>query len=69
MLILPLFNAIRNEQYLYVIYLLIFALNMIFESMLEVQAGVVYYAFFNTFFFWMMTRKEPDVEFAGQALI
>ena len=51
MMFLPIFPAIRQEQYLYVVFLLIFALNMAFESMLEIQAGVVFYAFFNAFFF------------------
>jgi O-antigen ligase len=62
MIFLPIFPAIRYEQYLYVIFLLIFALNMVFESMLEIQAGVVYYAFFNTFLFWTMKWKDPDAE-------
>jgi O-antigen ligase len=56
MLFLPIYFAIRHEQYLYVVFLLIFAVNIAFESMLEVQAGVVFYTFFNAVFFWK--RKE-----------
>jgi O-antigen ligase len=58
MLILPIIPAIRREHFVYVIFLLIFVLNINFESMLEVQAGVVFYAFFNAFFFW--TGSKPD---------
>jgi O-antigen ligase len=57
MLFLPIIPAFRNEHYLYIVFLLIFLLNFAFESMLEVQAGVVFYAFFNAFFFW---RREGD---------
>ena len=32
-------------------FLLIFAINILFESMLESQAGVIFYAFFNVLFF------------------
>lgn len=55
MIFLPVISSFRREQFLYLIFLLIFALNIMFESMLEVQAGVVFYAFFNSFLFW--TRK------------
>jgi hypothetical protein len=30
----------------------VFTFNILVESMLEVQAGVVYYAFFNSLFFF-----------------
>lgn len=51
MLILPAIYAIRREKWMYLFFLVIFSLNMTVESMLEVQAGVVYYAFFNALFF------------------
>jgi len=51
MLILPAIFAIRNGQILYLVFLVIFALNILFESMLEIQQGVVFYAFFNIFLF------------------
>ena len=60
MMLLPMIPAIRQEQYLYVIFLTIFSLNMVFESMLEIQAGVVFYAFFNVFFFWTMEKEPKD---------
>ncbi len=51
MLILPMLRAFRNRYFLYFIFLLVFSLNMLSESMLEIQAGVVWYAFFNILLF------------------
>ena len=62
MVFLPVFPSIRQGQYLYVIFLLIFALNMVFESMLEIQAGVVFYSFFNSFFFWTRKKNYQDTD-------
>ncbi len=52
MLILPGIRAIRTGNYLYFVFLMIFSFNILVESMLEIQAGVVFFAFFNSFFFW-----------------
>ena len=52
MLILPAIWAICKGNYLYFVFLLIFSVNIIVESMLEIQAGVIFFAFFNSFFFW-----------------
>jgi O-antigen ligase len=56
MLIIPSFMALRKRNLLYFAFLLIFTINILFESMLETQAGVVFYAFFNAFLF--STWKE-----------
>ncbi|MFH1161339.1 MAG: O-antigen ligase family protein [bacterium] len=59
MLILPAVSAFRREDYIYFFFLLLFSLNILVESMLENQAGVVFYAFFNTLLFWSYPiRKE-----------
>ena len=50
-LLIPAYLSLRNGNYLYTLFLLIFAINILFESMLETQAGVIFYAFFNTFLF------------------
>ena len=55
-LMIPAGIAIRNENYLYFGFLLIFGLNMLFESMLEIQQGVIFYAFFNVVLF---SRRDP----------
>jgi len=51
MLFLPMTAAFRQRYYIYFIFLLFFALNIAVESMFETQAGVVWYAFFNSFLF------------------
>lgn len=56
-LVLPAINALRRGQALYLVFLMIFTLNILFESMLEIQQGVVFYAFFNIFLF---TSSEAD---------
>jgi O-antigen ligase len=54
MLLFPAILAIRRSDYLYFLFLAIFAFNILVESMFEVQAGVVFYAFFNAFLFLSM---------------
>lgn len=44
----PLIDAFRTNNYLYAAFLLIIIFNFISESMLETQAGVMFYAFFNS---------------------
>ena len=58
MLVLPAIRAIRIEQILYLVFLVIFSLNILFESMLEIQQGVVFYAFFNIFLFTSTDYKS-----------
>jgi len=52
MLIIPAVRAIRTMNYLYFVFIVLFSFNILVESMLEIQAGVVFFAFFNSFFFW-----------------
>ncbi len=47
-LVLPFFEGIRKKKYLLYMFPLIMAFNLLFESMLERQAGVVFFAFFAT---------------------
>ncbi len=51
MLILPMILAYRGRYLLYFVFLLLFAINILTESMFETQAGVVWYAFFNVILF------------------
>jgi O-antigen ligase len=46
----PFFLAFQKKYIIYAIFLLIVGLNFLFESMLCRQAGVVFYAFFNSLF-------------------
>ncbi|MCK9204765.1 MAG: O-antigen ligase family protein [Bacteroidales bacterium] len=50
-LFIPAIRSLRRGEYLYFIFVLIFAGNILFESMFETQAGVIFYAFFNAFAF------------------
>lgn len=47
-LIVPLVYSIKKQKYLYAFFLIIFILNLLTESVLETQAGVIFYAFFNS---------------------
>lgn len=49
-LITPTIYSKINRNYLYFNFLIIISINFMFESMLETQAGVVFYAFFNSLF-------------------
>ncbi len=50
-LLIPLYFAIVNRNYLYGLFLILIILNISVESMFENQAGVVFYAFINSFLF------------------
>ncbi|HHZ64630.1 MAG TPA: hypothetical protein EYN51_03880 [Flavobacteriales bacterium] len=52
----PLVQSIGRKKYVYLFFLLIIALNSLTESILEVQAGVIFYAFFNSFFMFLDTE-------------
>jgi O-antigen ligase len=49
--IYPMILAIKKNKYIYVLFLLLVLINFLFESMLERQAGVMFFAFFNTLLF------------------
>lgn len=51
LLIIPLIMAIKQKHLLYVIFIIIIIINFLVESMFETQAGVVFFAFFNTLLF------------------
>ncbi len=51
MLFFPLSHAISNRNLLYAGFIFIFALNIFVESMLETQAGNLFFAFFNALLF------------------
>lgn len=56
MLLLPARSAFLKSNILYLLFLVIIAFNLLFESMLERQAGIIFYAFFNTLLFYK--RRE-----------
>ncbi|HRY32955.1 MAG TPA: O-antigen ligase family protein [Bacteroidales bacterium] len=58
MLLLPAISAIRKNNLLYLLFLLLVGINFLGESMLERQAGVVFYSFFNTLLLYIHIRKQ-----------
>ncbi len=61
-LILPMIAAIRRKKLLYILFIAVFTLHMLVESMLERQGGVVFYAFFNAFLFYYSMQEEKNDE-------
>ncbi len=56
--VLPSIYAFKNDNLLYLIFLALVGFHFLFESMLERQAGVVFYAFINSFLFYFTVEKE-----------
>jgi O-antigen ligase len=46
--LIPLYYAVKNKLIMLLGFTLIVSFNFLFESMLEAQAGVIFYVFFNT---------------------
>ena len=44
----PFFHSIKTKNAIYMLFLLLVSLNFLTESMFETQAGVMFYAFFNS---------------------
>jgi len=59
-LVFPAVRALCMKQDLYLIFLMIFAMNILFESMLEIQQGVIFYAFFNMILFTSGRSGIPE---------
>lgn len=57
-LIFPFAKIIRTKDWLYALFLGIFVLNILVESMLEKQSGIIFFAFFNSFFYFMTLRPH-----------
>lgn len=57
--LIPFWLAIKRKAWLFAFFLMVVGLNWLFESMLERQAGVMFYAFFNALLFSDIQRNEP----------
>src|SRR5690606_7243974 len=51
-LLFPFRKIIRTKDWLYAFFLCSMVLNLLVESMLEKQSGIIYFAFFNALFFF-----------------
>lgn len=61
MLLIPAWMSLKRNQYLFFSFLLLFAINIMVESMLEVQQGVIFYAFFNALLCWSMIKGDEQL--------
>src|SRR5690606_12327127 len=61
-LLYPFGKIIRTKDWLYAFFLSTVALNLLVESMLEKQSGIVFFAFFNALFFFStsLIPKKTD---------
>jgi len=57
----PMWIGIKNKHYLVSLFLLIILINALTESILEVQAGIIFYAFFNSLLTFHIL-KNPGFE-------
>ena len=53
-LLIPFIISIKRKQHLYFLFLSIIIINFLTEAMLERQAGVMFYAFFNAVFLFLI---------------
>lgn len=49
---IPLIQGMKSKNFVFVFFIFIVSLNFMVESMLETQAGVIFYAFFNSLLFF-----------------
>ncbi len=54
-------NALRNKKQLYVIFIVLFAATCIGESLMETNKGVVFFAFFNSFFLFHARSQSTEL--------
>ena len=57
-LLLPLRQSIIRKQFVYFVFLILVMINLLAESMLETQAGVLFYAFFNAMLCFEATQRS-----------
>ncbi|NLA25580.1 MAG: O-antigen ligase family protein, partial [Bacteroidales bacterium] len=60
----PIFIKDFRKNYLFIIFILIFAFNFIFESMLETRSGIVFFMFFYTLLIYISNNLNNDTIFA-----
>lgn len=59
--LIPLFREWKKSNYIYVVFMLIILLNLLAESMFETQAGVVFYAFFNSLLLFSYQKNYDTI--------
>jgi O-antigen ligase len=62
-IVISLIHAIRSRKVIYIVFLVVFVVSCLTESMLERQSGVVFYSFFNALFaFHLLGQKQNNFE-------
>ena len=61
-LLYPYCSSKRNRTYLYTIFLVILLISMLPEDTIETQAGVSFYALFNSLFIFAFKKRDEDPE-------
>ena len=61
-LLYPFRKIIRTKDWLYAFFLCSIALNLVVESMLEKQSGIVFFAFFNALFFFSTSLISENTD-------
>jgi len=59
-LLYPFGKIFRSKDWLYAFFLCMMALNLLVESMLEKQSGIIFFAFFNALFFFSASLISTD---------
>ncbi|MFL5753153.1 MAG: O-antigen ligase family protein, partial [Bacteroidia bacterium] len=57
--IFPFIHAVRQGKTMYMLFILLIVMNLLVESMFQTQAGVLFYAFFNSLFLFH-TETGPE---------
>ena len=53
-----LYLSLQQKDFIYALFLVVMILNFMTESILETQSGVIFFAFFNTVFFFQWFNKK-----------
>lgn len=61
-LVYPMYLSYQNKQFLYIFFGVLIIFNFLSESMLETQAGVMFFAFFNSLIFFSYYYKNDVLE-------
>ncbi|MBI2966574.1 MAG: O-antigen ligase family protein [Bacteroidetes bacterium] len=61
LLFYPLYHAVKRRNFLMISFLLIITVNFLFESMLNTQAGIIFFAFFYSLLMVNIDKTKSDI--------
>lgn len=61
-MLLPVYFAINEKQWIYLVFIFILAVGFVTESMLELNKGIIFYSFFNSLFAFNFIKKKKLVQ-------